>query len=151
MGLQQPDRAAVTAPALVELLQLVVDELLHPALLELGDGGALEAFEELRVTFHQPSVEEGGADGVVLPRELDALLQRPGGVARLQPRVPERTVQVLGDGVRPLAGRLVAPVRQEREQVDVRAGGKLAPSISARRDEREGNRAWPGELLDDRA
>src|SRR6185295_6757126 len=105
--LEQPDRSAVATAALVELLQLVADELLDAALLQLGDRGALEALEQLRVTAEEPSVEERGADGVVLAGELDALVQRARGVARFQPGIPETPVELLRDLVRARPARIL--------------------------------------------
>src|SRR5205807_1692033 len=95
--LEQPDRAAVALAALVVLVELVGDELLDAPLLELGDDGALEALEELGVAGDEPTVQERGADGVVLPGELDALLERPRGVPGFEAGVPEGAVELFGD------------------------------------------------------
>ena len=147
---EQPDRSAVAAAPLVELLQLVADELLHAALLELGDGGALEAFEELRVAGDQPAVEQRGPDGVVLARELDALLQRARRVAGLEPDVPEGAVELLGDRVRPRAAG-IAFAGEQRKEVDVRARSELASAVATGRDQRERYGVGTGDLREDGA
>src|SRR2546427_743057 len=71
---ERPPGTAIAASALVELLELVADEFLDAPLLQLGDGGALEPLEQLRVARDQAAVEQRRADGVVLARELDALV-----------------------------------------------------------------------------
>ena len=149
--LEQPDRPAVTHAALVELLQLVADELLHPPLLQLGDGGPLETFEELRVACHQAPVEQRGADGVVFTREIDALVERARRVPCLEPGIPDGAVQVLGDQVRAGARRTVAAFGQQREEVDVRPRRQLAAAISAGGDQRQRNRFRPGKPRHDGA
>src|SRR5260370_39792 len=95
--LEQPYRAAVALAALVVLVELVADELVDLARLQLGDGGALERLEELRVARNEPPVEERGADGVVLTGRLETLLERARGVARFEPGVPEGAVEALAD------------------------------------------------------
>src|SRR5204863_51588 len=62
--LEQPDRASVARAALVELLQLVVDELLDPTLLQLGDGGAHHLLP--------------AGPGAVARQDLLAALRQPG-------------------------------------------------------------------------
>jgi len=129
--LEQPDRAAVAPPPLAELLQLVGDELLHLARLELRQRGSLQRLEELRVAGDQARVEQRRANGVVLARRLQAAFQRARGEARLEAGIPERAVELLGDLLR----SIVLFFGEQREQVDVRARRQLAPAIAARRDE----------------
>ena len=117
--LEQPHRTAIAASALVELLQLVADEFLDAPLLQLGDGGALEPLEQLRVARDQAAVEQRRADGVVLARELDGLVQRARRVPGFETGVPERAMQVLRDEVRAGASRLPL-AGQEREEIDER-------------------------------
>src|SRR5256712_271695 len=147
--LEQPHRTAIAASALVELLELVADEFLDAPLLQLGDSGALEPLEQLRVARDQAAVEQRRADGVVLARELDALVQRARRVPGFQTGVPERAMQVLRDEVGAGAPRLPL-AGQEREEIDVRARRQLAPAVAAGRHERERNGVGAGKLRDDR-
>src|SRR5205823_8822022 len=90
-----------------------------------------------------------GADGVVLARELDALVERARGVPGFETGVPERAMQVLGDEVRARTLRL--PVAgQEGEEIDVRARRQLAPAVPAGRYQRERNALGTGKLREDR-
>src|SRR5207248_5767984 len=89
--------------------------------------------EELRIARYPPPVEKRGADGVVLARRLQALLEIARGVAGLEARVPEGAVKLLGDAL----GPLVPLAGQEREQIDVGPRRQLAPPVAARRDQRK--------------
>jgi hypothetical protein len=124
---EQPDRAAELLPALLELGLLVGDELLDPALLQLGDGRPFELLEERGVPRDQPAVEQRGADGVLFARELDALVESTGRITSLEAGVPKRAVQRL----RHRLGLWVPLRREQRQEVDVRARGELAPSVPA--------------------
>ncbi len=127
--LEQPYRAAVALAALVVLVEFVADELVDLARLQLGDGGALERLEELRVARDEPPVEERGADGVVLTGRLETLLERARGVARFEAGVPEGAVEALGDQLR--AGPEGFLLGEQSEQIDVGARRQLAPPVSA--------------------
>ena len=131
--LEQPDRPAVALAPLVVLLELVGDELLDPARLQLGDDGPLESLEELRVAGDEPAVEERGADGVVLARQLDALFERARRIAGFEAGIPKRAVQLFRDDV----GRGILLLRQEREQIHVRPRRQLSPSVPAGRHHRQ--------------
>ena len=137
MRLEEPHRSAVQLAPDLQLLELLVDELLDLARLQLGDHRALEVLEQARVAADQAAVEQRRARGVVFARQRERLPQRAGGESGLQPGVPQGPVQALGGGVpaRPLRGRGILP-RKQGEQIDVAARRQLPPAVSAGGDQR---------------
>src|SRR5438105_3160716 len=74
--LEQPHRAAVPLAPLLQLFELLLDELLHLARLELGHHRALQLLEQLRIPDDEPAVEQRRTRRVVLARERQRLRQR---------------------------------------------------------------------------
>ena len=136
--LEQPDRSAVPGPPSAQLLELLLDELLDLAGVELGDDGALQLLEEGRVPRQQPAVEKRRARGVIVARQGEGFLQRAGAEAGFQPRVPKGAMEALRHRFRAGLPRGVRFLRRQKgEEVDVGARGQLAPPIAAGRDQRQ--------------
>ncbi len=87
---------------------------------------------ELGVAENVARLQKRGADGHVRLGLADALVDRAGGVADLEPHVPQTIEQRLGDGFTP--GRLL--VREQKQQIDVGAGRQQAAAVAAGRDHR---------------
>src|SRR5207237_8758519 len=54
--LEQPDRSSVAGAPAAPLLELLLDELLDLARVELGDDGPLQSLEKARPACHQPAI-----------------------------------------------------------------------------------------------
>src|SRR6185503_9719198 len=91
-----------------------------------------EAAEELLASHEETRFEERGADGDVAGSGLDAALDGAHAVADLEADVPEAADQALER----LALRGARLLREQDEEVDVRAREELAAAVAAGRDER---------------
>ncbi len=93
-------------------------------------GGAealMEILEQRRVAGERAGVEQRGTDGDVLGAFAQAFLDRAGGVADLQPEVPEEIEHVFDHRER-MRGRLV---RGQEQQVDVAERRQGAAAVAA--------------------
>ncbi len=79
----------------------------------------------------EPGVEQRCADGHVLLRHLEALVDGPRRVADLEAQIPQQIEHVLGDALAP--GRLL--VGEQEENIDVGAGREQAAAIAAGGDD----------------
>src|SRR4051794_40726896 len=95
--------AAFAGPAgtLVALGHLGIDELPCGAGDDLGPKAVLELREELPVAEDEPRIEKRGPDRNVGKSELQALIDRPGGVAHFEAQVPKDVKHVFGDAFPP--------------------------------------------------
>ena len=132
VGLHEVAAFAEPPVPLVAFGQLVGDELGRIG----GDDLIAETLRQIGVerlvTTDVAGLQGGGEDGVVLPREADALLYRARGIAHLEAQIPEHVEQVFGDLLAP-CGLLVG---QHEEQVDVGSRGQRAAAVAAHGDHR---------------
>ena len=98
------------------------DDVFLKALAQLG--------EQRLVSQNKPHIEHRGADGHIGAGIFDGLLNIARGVADLEPQIPQQIEDVLHHALAP--GRLF--VRQQEQQIYVRARGQHAPAITARCD-----------------
>ena len=87
--------------------------------------------EQLAVAEQKARFENGGADRHVRLRLADAFIDRAGGVADLQPRIPQ--------GIKNRFRNQLAPgglfVRKQKQEIDVGAGRLQAAAVAAGRDD----------------
>ena len=88
--------------------------------------------EQFSVAEQKARFQDGGADGHVRLGLADAFVDRAGGVADLEPGVPQAIENRLGDRLAP--GGLL--VRQQEQQIDVGAGRLQPAAVAAGRDHR---------------
>ena len=142
VGLDQIARLPAAAMPLLALGELGGDEFgrgaLHHFLVEARDQFVIERL----VAGEEARLQHGGADGHVAARLADRFIDRAGGVADLQPHVPQAIEDGLGDLLAP-GGLLVG---QDEQQIDVgfrrhqaaaiAAGGDHGHALGAGRDRR---------------
>ena len=132
IGLDQIARLSGAAQALLALGQFRGDEFgrgaLHDLLVE-----ALDQFVVQRlVAGQEPGFQDRGADGHVAARLADRFVDRPRGVADLQPHVP----QAIQDGFRDLLAPRGLLVGQDEQQIDVGFRRHQPAAIAAGGDHR---------------
>ena len=132
VGLDQIARLAAAAMPLLALGEFRGDEFgrgaLHHVLVEARDQFVVERL----VAGQEPRLEDGGADRHVAARLPDRFIDRAGGVADLQPHVPQAIENGFGDLLAP-GGLLVG---QDEQQIDVGFRRHQAAAIAAGRDHR---------------
>ena len=132
VGLDQVARLAGAAQALLALGELGGDEfgggVAHHLVVEAGD----ELVEQRAVAEQEARFQDGGADGHVRLGLADAFVDRAGGVADLQPGVPQAIEDAFGDLLAP-GGLLVG---QHEQQIDVGAGRLQPAAVAAGGDHR---------------
>jgi hypothetical protein len=133
VGFDHVARGAGPRVAVVSLLQLSGDELGPGALHHLGAEPALELLGQLLVAGEPAGLQDGGADGVVLAGQLDALVDGSRGVADFEPEVPQGVEHVL-DHLLHVGRLLVGPQEQE---IDVGEGRERAAPVAAHRHQRQ--------------
>ncbi len=115
IGLDQIARLSGAAMALLALGELGGDEFgrraLHHLLVEARDQFVVQRL----VAGEKPGLQDRGADGHVAARLPDRFIDRAGGMADLQPHVPQAIQDGFGDLFAP--GGLL--VRQDEQQIDV--------------------------------
>ena len=101
----------------------------------VGEDRGGRAVHDERVACHRAHVEPAHGGGDVLGRHLAALRERAHRVVEVDPGVPERVPQALGDA-RHVVGRVAAAVVDE-DEVEVARGSHVAPAEAAHRGERD--------------
>ncbi len=120
---------AVALVALGELgLRIFGAGALHHFLVEAVD----QLVAERPVAPHVAGFQDRGADRHVGARQPQALVDVAGGVADLQPHVPQHVEHVFDDLLAPW--RLL--VGQQEQEIDVGAGRQRAAAVAADRDDR---------------
>ena len=132
VGLDQIAAFAGLGVALVALGELGLDVfgagVLHHFLVEARDQLVVERL----VAPQEARFEDRGADGDVGARQAHAFVDVAGGVADLQPQVPQHVEHVFDDLLAPR--RLL--VGQQEQQIDVGARRQRAAAIAADRHHR---------------
>ena len=131
VGLDAIARLARAPVALVALGQLGLHELARGALHHLAPEAPHEVGKQALVAEDQARIEERRADRDVGAGKLERLLDGAGGVAHLQPQVPQQIEHVLHHALAP--GRLL--VGQQEQQIDVGEGREQAPAVAAGGDD----------------
>ena len=119
--------------AAVAFSELRLDEAALATLDHLVAEATHELVEKRAITEHIARIEQCRADGDVSAGELQALVDRSGRVADLQAQIPQYIEDVFDDALAP--GRLL--VRQQKEEIDVRAGCQQGAAVAAGRDDRQ--------------
>ena len=129
VGLDDVARIAHALVALVALGKLGLDEIAAVAGQELLGETLDQLVEQRAVAPHVTRLEKRGADGLVAVGVAQALVDGAGGVADLQPHVPQQVEHELDDL---LAARrlLVGP---QEEKIDVGKRRQLAAAVAAGR------------------
>ena len=133
VGLHDIARIAHALVALVALGKLGLDEVAAVAGQELLGEALDQLVEQLAVAPHVARLEKRGADGLVAVGVAQALLDGAGGVADLQPHVPQQVEHELDDL---LAARRLLVGTQE-EKIDVGKRRQLAAAVAAGRHDAE--------------
>ena len=129
VGLQRIARIAGALVALVALGELGLDEVEAVAGGDLAPEAALQLLEQLRIAPEEAGFQQPGADGHIRLGLADALVHRAGGMADLEAQIPEAVEHELHHLL--AMGRQL--VGQQEQEIDIRAGGELAPAIAAHR------------------
>ncbi len=127
VGLDHVAAGAGPGVTLVAFLQLGAHELGGRALDHLGAEPALQLLGQLLVAGQPPRLQDRGADGEVLARELDALLDGAGGVADFETQVPQGVEHELDDALG-VGGGLVGA---QEQKIDVREGRQRPAAVAA--------------------
>ncbi len=130
--LDQVARLSRAADAVLALGQLGGDELGGGVAHHLIVEARHQLVEQLAVAEQEPCFQDGGADGHVRLGLADAFVDRAGGVADLQARIPQAIEDRFRDRLAP-GGLLVG---QQEQQVDVGAGRLQPAAIAAGGDHR---------------
>ena len=139
VGLDDVARIAHAGVALVALGELGFDEVAAVARRHLRRVALHQLVEQLAVAPDVARLQQRGADGLVALGVAQALLDRAGGVADLQPEVPQQVEHELDDL---LAARRLLVGAQE-QQIDVRQRRHLAAAEAAgRHHARAARRCW---------
>ena len=133
MRLHQEGAVAVARMARGALIALGDEEGGEAGLLAEGAEGGVEPLEDRAVPRQVAGIDQGGLDGDVALRILDAFADGAGRMADLQPEVPEQVEHELH---RPPPLRAERRIRQE-QQVDIGIGRKDAAPIAAGGDQGE--------------
>ena len=133
VGLQHVAGVALAGVALGPLGELELEELRAGGGEELAPKPVVEGPREGGVAPEPAVLQQAGADGHVGLGLADALVRRAGGMADLQPQVPEAVEDALDQALAP-GGLLVGG---EEEQVDVGEGRHLGPAVAADGDDRD--------------
>ena len=129
---------------LVALGELGFDEFRPAAVGHLATVTGLEVAGQRLIAPDPPRLEHGGADGDVALGLADALVDRAGRMADLQPQVPQHVEDILDDLFRP-RGLLVG---QQEQQVDVGIRAQLGPAVAADGEDRQGVALGPDALAE---
>ena len=129
VGLDQIAAFALARMALVALGQLGFDKVAAVAGGDLGPEFLAQLFVERLVAPQIARLQDGGADGDVLLGQPHAFGQAAGGVADLQPQIPQHVEDEFDDAFAP--GGLLEGAHEQK--IDVRAGRQLAAAIAAGR------------------
>ena len=99
---------------------------------QLGHEPLFEGMEQRSVPPQPARFQEAGANRQVVLGQAHAIVDRAGGVADLQARIPQHVEDVLDD----LLGKRRRLRRQQKHQVDVGEGRQLAAAVAAGGDHR---------------
>ena len=132
IGFDQIARLTGTAVALFALGKLGGDEFRRAALHDLLAEPRRQLAEQLCVAEQIARLQKRGANGHVGFGLTNAFVDRAGSMADLEPHIPQAIEQRLGDLFAP-GGRLVG---QQKEEIDIGAGGEQAAAVAAGRDHR---------------
>src|SRR6185437_11059517 len=133
VGLDMVARIAELSMPRVALGELRLDELAGALLDDLGLEAALHLVKDLRVAPDVARLEQRRADRHVGARLAQAVLDPPRRLADLEAEIPQHVEHVLDD----LLGVRRQLVRQQEEQVDIRARRQLAAAVAADGDDGE--------------
>ena len=133
MRLHQEGAVAVARMTRGALVPLGDEEGGQAGLLAEGAEGRVELVEDRAVPREVAGIDQGGLDGDVALRIIDAFADGAGRMADLQPEVPEQVEHELH---RPPPLRAERRIRQE-QQVDIGIGREHAPAIAAGGDQGE--------------
>ena len=130
--LDQVARLAGAAHAVLALGELGGDEFGRGVAHHLVVEACHQFVEQLLVAEQEARFEDGGADGHVRLGLADAFVHRAGGVADLEPGVP----QAIEDGFRDRLAPGGLLVGQQEQQIDVGAGRLQPAAVAAGGDHR---------------
>ena len=130
--LDQVARLPRTADAVLALGELGGDEFRRGVAHDLAVEARLQFVEQFLVAEQEARFQDGGADGHVRLGLADAFVHRAGGVADLQPGVPQAIQNRFRDRLAP-GGLLVG---QQEQQIDVGAGRLQPAAVAAGGDHR---------------
>ncbi len=130
VGFEQKDAAAEAGATAGDFAHSVFDKAGESAAVEFIDDEGAGLCGDVGAAEHEAKVERGGEDGVFHPAAL--FVEGADRGADGEFRVPEVVLKVAGEGFGFLAVDGVAIV--EDDEVNVRAGAHLAPSVAALRE-----------------
>ena len=131
IGLDHVAGGAGPGVAVVPLLQLGGHEFGPGSLGHVLAEPAAQIGAQGLVPGEVARLQQGRADGVVLPRQADAFLDGAGGVTDLEAQIPQGVEHVLDDALR--MGRLL--VGSQEQQVHVGEGRQRPAAIAAHRQQ----------------
>ena len=126
-------RVALPLVARVTLGQLVGDEAFGLRSQQISVNAPIQLVRKIAIAAHATRLEQGGADGRVLARQLAAFLHRTRGVTNLELEIPQNVEHPLDHSGRAFA----RGGRQQKQQVHVRAGRHAPTPIPAYGDHRD--------------
>jgi hypothetical protein len=133
VGLDHIAAGAGAQMPLVPLLELGGHELRARAADHLIAEPSDQVLGQGFVSGQVAGFQDGGADGEVLPREAQALVHGPGGVANLEAQVPQRIEHELDHALG--VGRLL--VGPKEQQIEVGEGRQGPAAVASHRHQRQ--------------